>query len=164
MPKNLKGGNKTKKFKRGYSTKEAIDKLDDGQMFGRIEANMGDKFSVLCSDNICRLGRLSRGAKRGQRLIKGSFVAISLRDFVTKQNLCDIIGAAVPPQSVYERFKNKTTLDNDCIDFYKSDDEFDITESKTVINTSVPDTSTIFTEEPLNDHGEIVDGINWMDI
>ncbi len=79
--KNITGGNKTRKQKRETSRFDQIFKLDSEQMFAQVVQNHGSHFSVLCSDNITRLGRLSSSLKKGPRIAKGTFVVVSLRDF-----------------------------------------------------------------------------------
>lgn len=126
MVKNVTGGNKTKKQKRGYQKKAALDHTQTGQMFGQIVENRGDHFAVLCSDNITRMGKLSGAAKRGQRLISGSFVVISVRDYETDQKNCDIIAAGNPPTDVKNIFRkiNPIAGDDGNIEFYTQDDKF----------------------------------------
>ena len=95
MPKNTKGGNKTKK--QGFIRKTKLcDELDTGQFVGRIEQNMGSKFLVLCEDGITRIGKASNKVKNTKdiRLIKDIFVIVSLREFERDTQNCDIIGFA----------------------------------------------------------------------
>jgi translation initiation factor IF-1 len=140
MVKNIKGGNKTKKQKRGYQKKTALNNTQAGQMFGQVIENRGDHFAILCADNITRMGKLSGAAKRGQRLIFGSFVIVSVRDYETEQKNCDVIAAGNPPADIRNIFRkiNPTAGDNDNIEFYTQDDKFkDFEETETTAN-SVP--------------------------
>ena len=103
-----------------------MDNTQTGQMFGQIVENRGDHFAVLCSDNIKRMGKLSGAAKRGQRLLTGSFVVLSVREYETEQKNCDIISAGNPPQDVINIFRkiNPIAGDDSNIKFYTQDDKF----------------------------------------
>jgi len=126
MVKNVNGGNKAKKQKRGYQKKAALDHTQTGQMFGQVVENRGDHFAILCSDNITRMGKLSGAAKRGQRLISGSFVVISIREYETDQKNCDIIAAGSPPADIRNIFRkiNPIAGDDGDIEFYTENDKF----------------------------------------
>lgn len=140
MVKNISGGNKTKKQKRGYQKQNALDNTVQGQMFGQVVENRGDHFAILCSDNITRMGKLSGAAKRGQRLIAGSFVVISVRDYETDQKNCDIIAAGNPPTDVRNIFRkiNPIAGDDADIEFYTQDDKFkEFEESEATKNSTV---------------------------
>jgi translation initiation factor IF-1 len=140
MVKNIKGGNKTKKQKRGYQKNSALDHTQTGQIFGQIVENRGDHFAVLCSDNVTRMGKLSGAAKRGQRLIAGSFVVISVRDYETDQKNCDIIAAGNPPTDIKNIFRkiNPIAGDDSNIEFYTSTDKFkDFEESEATVGEMV---------------------------
>lgn len=133
MVLNKTGGNKTKKLKRNFGKYNAQDKIDEGQMFAKIIHNNGGSFSVLCSDGITRLGKLTGQMKKGPRISDGSYVIISLRDFESEQKHCDIIAHGDPPADVINILKNdpkskstSTSNSNRQIDvnFVDSDDEF----------------------------------------
>ena len=125
MVKNEHGGNKHKKFGRRKTRVEALDKIENDQMFAKIIKNEGDHFSVLCSDNMIRKGRMSGKLKKGPRLIAGSFVVISTREFESDKKNCDIIGIGNPPSNIINLFnKNSGDKTNDNINFVESDDEF----------------------------------------
>ena len=126
MPKNIKGGNKTKKQKRGYQKKEALDSVDSGQMFGQILENRGYHFSVLCTDNVSRLGWLTASAKKGMRIVSNSFVVLSVRDYETNKKNCDIFAVANPPNDVKNIFRkiNPLAVGDDNIVYYTQDDKF----------------------------------------
>ena len=140
MVKNSSGGNKTKKQKRNFGKYNAVDKIEADQMFAQIIKNHGGSFSVLCSDGITRLGKLSGYMKKGPRLSEGLFVVISLRDFETELKNCDIIAYGDPPNNIIGIFK--TNGSNACkkadVEFADSDDEFkDFEESaQTMVNIS----------------------------
>lgn len=126
MVKNTTGGNKTKKQKRNFGKYDAVDKIDSDQMFAQITKNHGGSFSVLCSDGIVRLGKLSGYMKKGPRLSEGSFVVISLRDFEAEHKNCDIIAYGDPPNNIISQFKTndpKASKKAD-VEFVDSDDEF----------------------------------------
>lgn len=137
MVKNTTGGNKTKKLKRNFGKYNALEKIEPGQMFAKIIHNNGGSFSVLCSDGISRLGKLTGEMKKGPRLSEGSFVVISLREFESEQKHCDIIAHGDPPSDVLNILKNdaKNNLTKKIdVDFVDSDDEFkDFEESKKTI-------------------------------
>ncbi len=140
MVKNISGGNKTKKQKRNMGKYTPVDKVEIGQMFAQIIRNNGTHFTVLCSDNITRIGRMSGSLKKGPRLLAGSYVVISLREFETEQNHCDIIAIGCPPSNIINIFKkNDPNCIKDDIEFDESDEEFkEFEESKQtvkIINT-----------------------------
>ena len=110
MVKNDRGGNKAKKQKRSFGKFDATDKLEPGQMFAQITHNHGGSFSVMCSDGISRLGKLSGYMKKGPRLSEGSYVVISLRDFESEQKNCDIIAYGDPPSEIIGIFKKKPDI------------------------------------------------------
>ena len=136
MVLNTTGGNKTKKQKRNFGKFDAVDKLEPGQMFAQVTHNHGGSFSVLCSDGITRLGKLSGYMKKGPRLTEGSYVAVSLRDFEIEQKHCDIIAYGDPPSDIVNMFKKNdpNAHKKADIDFVDSDDEFkEFEESKRTI-------------------------------
>jgi translation initiation factor IF-1 len=140
MVKNTTGGNKTKKQKRGYKRKEALDHTESGQMFGQVLENRGDHFLILCADNVQRFGYLSNSAKKGQRLIANSFVVISVRDYETEKKNCDVIAAGNPPNDIKNIFRkiNPNAGNNDNIEFYTQNDKFkEFEESETTANEVV---------------------------
>jgi len=122
--KNDRGGNKTRKQKRNNGRFDPIYRIEPGQMFAQILVNNGSHFSVLCSDNITRTGRLSGSLRKGPRITAGSFVVITLREFEAENKNCDIIGIGNPSKDIINIFKknNPTKYAND-IEFYESDDE-----------------------------------------
>jgi translation initiation factor IF-1 len=126
MVKNVNGGNKAKKQKRGFQKKAVQEFTVQGQMFGQVVENRGDHFAILCADNVKRIGRLSGAAKRGQRLLTGSFVIISVRDYETDQKNCDVVGAGNPPADVRNIFRkiNPIAGDDINISFYTENEKF----------------------------------------
>jgi translation initiation factor IF-1 len=140
MTKNIKGGNKTKKQKRGYQKKEALNSVEPGQMFGQILENRGDHFSVLCADNVTRIGWLTGAAKKGIRLVANSFVVLSVRDYETTKKNCDIIAAANPPNDIRNIFRKINPLaggDDDVV-YYTQDNKFkEFEESQATANEVV---------------------------
>lgn len=148
MVKNTSGGNKTKKLKRNFGKYDAIDKIESDQMFAQITKNHGGTFSVLCTDGIVRLGKLSGYMKKGPRLSEGSFVVISLRYFETEQKNCDIIAYGDPPNDIINVFKTNepnASIKAD-VEFVDSDDEFkDFEESsQTMVNITHSGNDEIF--------------------
>jgi initiation factor 1A len=126
MVKNTSGGNKTKKQKRNFGKYDAVDKIEPDQMFAQITKNHGGTFSVLCSDGIIRLGKLTGYMKKGPRLHEGSYVIISLRYYETEQKNCDIIAYGNPTSNIINIFKTNdpdSHKKNDIV-FIDSDDEF----------------------------------------
>jgi initiation factor 1A len=140
MVKNTSGGNKAKKQKRNFGKYDAVDKIEADQMFAQITKNHGGAFSVLCSDGIVRLGKLSGYMKKGPRLTEGSFVVISLRDFEAEHKNCDIIAYGDPPNDIISVFKtNDPNAGKKAdVEFADSDDEFkDFEESaQTMVNVA----------------------------
>ncbi len=142
MTKNTKGGKKTKKQRRNWALFEPIDKLEKGQMFGKINQNNGNHFIILCSDNVKRYAPLNNTIKKGPRLHENTFVAVSLREFETNQDNCDILGIARPPGNIIEIFKKIDPGRNHTndVEFGDSDNEFEeIVENKksAVISNSI---------------------------
>lgn len=126
MVLNKSGGNKTKKQKRNFGKYDAVDKIEPDQMFAQITKNHGASFSVLCSDGIIRLGKLSGYMKKGPRLSEGSFVIISLREFEAEHKNCDIIAYGDPSNDIVNMFKTNDPNGHKKADviFVDSDDEF----------------------------------------
>lgn len=171
MVKNISGGNKTKKQKRNFGKYDATDKISSDQMFGQITKNHGGAFSVLCSDGIIRLGKLSGYMKKGPRLSEGSYVVISLRDFEAEHKNCDIIAYGDPPNDIINVFKTNDPNKNKKgdIEFADSDDEFkDFEESKrTIVNVNQEQKSSINTGSNYNPNSNINDDDDddiWNDI
>lgn len=140
MVKNIKGGNRTKKQKRGFQKREAQDHTEQGQMFGQVLENRGDHFSILCADNVTRLGWLSNAAKKGIRLGTNSYVVLSVRDYETEKKNCDVIGAGNPPNDIKNIFRKINPLGStdDNIQFYTQDNKFkEFEESEATANEVV---------------------------
>jgi hypothetical protein len=127
MPKNIRGGKKTKGHRRNWGNFEPIDKLEKGQMFGKINQNNGNHFVILCSDNVKRYAPMNNSIKKGPRLYDNTFVAVSLREFETNQDNCDILGIARPPGNIIEIFKRIDPSRNHTndVEFGDSDNEFE---------------------------------------
>lgn len=100
--------------KKRYSNNKQLLTLEHScQTYGKIKENNGSHFTVLClSDNIERIGRLTKKARRGYKIKKEDIVLIEVWDFETDRRHCDILGLAVVPNDVKERFdkyENKHT-------------------------------------------------------
>lgn len=128
MPKNKTGGNKAKKQGNKIMNRKILiaDALDDGQLFAQITKKLGDqRYYVLCSDNIERIGKscnkLNRSSRGENRLDIGSNVVVSLRvDCDSTKKKCDLLAFADPPDDVLKLFKSKlseNTDDTDVIQF-----------------------------------------------
>ena len=138
MVKNIGGGNKTKKQKRGYSKNDVFDEVIDGQMFGQVIENRGgNHFTILCSDSISRIGRLGGKAKKGPRLTPSTYVLVSLREYETDQKNCDIIGIATPPADIKNIFRKINPSKNeDIVEFHDDKKNFDdFEDSQTTLKT-----------------------------
>lgn len=117
MPKNKTGGNKAKKQGNKNMNRKILiaDALDDGQLFAQITKKLGDqRYYVLCSDNIERIGKscnkLNRSSRGENRLVIGSNVVVSLRvDCDSTKMKCDLLAFAEPPDDVLKLFKTKLT-------------------------------------------------------
>ena len=72
MVKNVSGGNRSRRQKRGYQKKEELDHVEPGQMFGQVLENRGDHFQILCADNVQRFG----GEYRNLEMLKWGEVII----------------------------------------------------------------------------------------
>lgn len=180
MVKNVNGGNKAKKQKRGFQKRIVQEFTVSGQMFGQVVENRGDHFAILCADNVERLGRLSGAAKRGPRLLTGSFVIISVRDYETDQKNCDVVGAGNPPPDVRNIFRKiNPTGDDINITFKTSTDTFkdlEVGEAKPNViplselpidRSSKQDIDDVFDDtgnEIYSDPTVRVEDINWDDI
>lgn len=165
MGLNIKGGNKTKKQKRNYGRYNPIDKIEPGQMFAQIIKNNGGHFDILCTDNVTRIAKLSGSLKKGPRIITGSYVVISLREFEAEQKNCDIIGIANPPNNIIGIFKqNNPVKYEDDIEFCDSDDEFkdfeDSKKNKAPILNSVKSTNIIDNGMPMDTENDEFDWDN----
>ena len=124
MVKNTTGGynkNKKRTFKQEVHTT-----INEDQLFGKILKNNGSHWSVCCSDNIERIGRLSAKMKKGQRLTVGSSVIVSLRDESDKLH-CDIIALADIPKQISDMFgkSGDKKKEEDVVIFAETEDEFD---------------------------------------
>lgn len=163
MVLNKFGGNKTKKLKRNFGKYDAVDKIETEQMFAQITKNHGGSFSVLCSDGIIRLGKLSGYMKKGPRLAEGSYVVISLRDFEAEHKNCDIIAYGNPPTNIMNMFKinDPNGHKKADIDFVDSDDEFkEFEESKkTMVNINHSNNTNLGSNNNQNSNDDI-----WNDI
>jgi len=127
--KNITGGNKSRKQKRDTGKYDPIYKLENEQMFAKIIQNNGSHFTVLCSDNVTRLGRLMSSLKKGPRITVGTYVVISLRDFEAEKKNCDIIGFGSPPMNILNIFQasNPNTIPE--FDFLRANEENDDSEN-----------------------------------
>ena len=165
MVKNISGGNKTKKQKRNFGRFDGIDKIDQEQMFAQIVKNHGGTFSVLCSDGITRLGKLSGFMKKGPRLTEGSYVIISLREFESEHKNCDIIAYGNPPSNIINLFKKNDPNSHKKIDidFVDSDDEFkEFEESKRTIQNKQESNNSNNLNNSNNSNDK--NDFNWDDI
>lgn len=166
MVLNKTGGNKTKKQKRNFGKYDATDKIEADQMFAQITKNHGGSFSVLCSDGIIRLGKLSGYMKKGPRLSEGSYVVISLRDFEAEHKNCDIIAYGDPPNDIVSMFKTNDPNGHKKADveFVDSDDEFKEFEesSRTIVNINQPNNTNSGSNNNIS-NSNINDDI-WNDI
>lgn len=121
MGKNIKKKN-LKKFRKDF---EPLRVIDQGQLFARVLSNNGCNFLVLCSDRITRLGRLCNAMKRGPRIGIGSYIVVTLRDYETNNNHCDIIAYGEPNQFVINLLNDRNVREKGVeIRFDDSDDEF----------------------------------------
>jgi initiation factor 1A len=167
MVKNDKGGNKTKKQKRNFGKFDATDKLDTGQMFAQITHNNGCSFSVMCSDGISRLGKLSGYMKKGPRLSDGSYVVVSLREFEAEQKNCDIIAYGDPPNdiiSIFKKYEPNARRKTD-IEFVESDDEFKEFEESAKTMVSITNTNNNVSDaKATNSSNKKEDNFDWDDL
>lgn len=166
MVKNTSGGNKAKKQKRVNCKKVVLNELGDGQMFGKvIEARGGNHYTILCTDNVSRIGRLGSSArKRGSKIISGIFVVVSLRDFETEQKNCDILGTANPPVDIRNIFKKiNPSKNDDIVEFYDSDNNFDEFEESQATTVKLSH-SEFLSKDVTKTIDEEIDEINFDDL
>lgn len=94
MPKNIKGGNKSKGMKNHIVTKRVCPRKEgDGEYYARVIKNNGNRFIVKCEDSIERTARMRgamRNGRRGTWINMDDLVLISLRGFGS-DNECDLI-------------------------------------------------------------------------
>jgi len=126
MPKNISGGNKTKKAKAKRKDVIIADELCDDQLYGRIQSkNGGGFFSVMCSDKVVRNGRLGTLLKDNRnpnaRINIGTYVIVEMRECDTVKNKCIILTLANPPLHILNIFKTDDDLVNE--DFFNNEDE-----------------------------------------
>ena len=173
MVKNTSGGNKTKKLKRNFGRFNALEKIEQGQMFAKIIHNNGGSFSVICADGMIRLGKLTGEMKKGPRLTESSYVVISLREFESDQKHCDIIAHGNPPSETINILKNdlKSNSKNNQmskadIEFVESDDEFNEFEEsrKTIKKVSGNSSSLEVSQTQSQTQINTSDDYNWDDI
>ena len=94
MVKNTKGGKKSKNLARknigiDRSLKyEDLIKTDDQEYARVLKINGGNRYDLLCYDNVNRLG-ISRGKINKTKVELGTIVLVSKRDF--QDNKCDIL-------------------------------------------------------------------------
>lgn len=140
MVKNVSGGNKAKKQKRGgHKKREIIVEADSGQMFGLvIEHRGGNHVTVLCSDNIQRIGRLGGAVRKGPKITAGLYVLVALWEFETEQKNCDVLGIANPPADIRNIFKKiNPSQDDDVVEFQEEESKFaDLHESTNMIKVN----------------------------
>jgi initiation factor 1A len=113
MPKNIKGGNKTKKTKAAqhrYDSRTCADMtpdIDAGQQYGLIAELLGNRrVRIICQDKIIRVGMIP-GSFRRQIIIRADDVVIvSVRDFQTDK--CDILHKFLPPDDKTHRDEHFT--------------------------------------------------------
>jgi translation initiation factor IF-1 len=163
MVKNIFGGNKSKRQRRGYQKKEEINHVEAGQMFGQVLESRGEHFMILCADNVTRIGWLSNAAKKGIRLSVNSYVVISVRDYETEKKNCDVIGAACPPNDIKNIFRkiNPNAGADDNIKFYTQNDKFKEFEDSEATSTQV----TVINKntEQKDDNKNIINTEEWFD-
>lgn len=101
----IQDNRKDKKGKKKRKTRREIVyyKPEEGQMFAKILSNNGHNFTLKCTDEQIRIGRVCNSMRRGSRLFQNMFVCISLREFGDTK-FCDILGIASPSGEVQEVF------------------------------------------------------------
>ena len=106
---NTKGGY-SKHLKKGGGKKAVLyDSLDDGQLFGQVTKVDGEgRFRILCNDGITRRGKACNQIRKtkDKKICFETFVIVSLRDCDTKDDKCDILGFADPPNDILKYFKS----------------------------------------------------------
>ncbi len=148
------GGKKTKGRKKNKKERELIDKVEKGQMFGKIVGNRGEHFMVLCSDNIERRAKILAKVRTGPRLFKETFVVVSLREFESEQKNCDIIGLASPPKNILRIFDVNEKVADCGFEFDDSDDDFiDIAENRKAASSNTDSDSDSGSESDSDPYG-----------
>jgi translation initiation factor IF-1 len=127
---------KHKKFRKHIKDFDPLRSIDSDQLFGKILVNNGNNFTVKCSDGFTRIGRLCNTLKKGPRLTAGMFVVVTLRDFETVKNNCDIIAYGNPPHHIIVLFDDRNKKTEDII-FNDSDDDFKEFEDSEKTNNNV---------------------------
>ena len=123
---NKKGGY-SKHLKKGGGKKAVLyDALDEGQLFGQITKINGEgRFEILCNDGITRRGKACNQIRKtkDKKVSLETFVIVSLRDCDTKDDKCDILGFADPPNDIILYFKGNKDTSKHEIDFEKDKKE-----------------------------------------
>ncbi len=91
MPKkNVQGGNKYRKAKKGGNDeKKKILLKEEGQEYAFVSKALGNRrFKLLCADSVERIGIARGKIKKSQWISNGTFVLICIRDF--EDGVCDI--------------------------------------------------------------------------
>ena len=119
-----KRGGQSKHLKKGGGKKAVLyDTLDEGQLFGQVTKVDGEgRFRVLCNDGITRRGKACNQIRKtkDKKISLETFVIVSLRDCDTKDDKCDILGFADPPNNILLYFKgNNKEIENYDIMFQK---------------------------------------------
>ena len=136
MPKNVKGGSKHKKMKNNSNsedtlTAEKILKSGEDQDYGKVEKILGSgRFTLICNDNIRRLG-IIRGNMRKKKWVNlGNIVIYSVRDY--EKDKVDIIH--VYTNNILKLIQHKMNLNFNISDVDNDDDIFITGESEDIIS------------------------------
>ena len=134
MPKNLKGGNKHKKFKNSntseISAKDMILK-EANQDYAKVEKMLGNcRVELLCNDGEKRLGIIRGNMRKKQWLNTNNIVLYSIRDY--EKDKVDIIH--VYKDNILKQLESKMKLNfsinseekqlDDIFMYNSSDDEY----------------------------------------
>ena len=153
--RNKTGGNKAKKKGR-KNLEEKPYSLDDliaikGQEYGYVKQVCGDgRYKLICYDKVERLGITRGKIKKSSRILLGSLVLVSLRDFEDAK--CDIIYQYTDDDIdkllgsrrniIDESFVKEGTLnlkeEEDYVSFAKSSNLLNVNETNEEINDESP--------------------------
>ena len=92
MPKNTKGGKKTKSKKKTILADAQIILANKGELYGRVGKKTGGRtMQIQCSDNVTRIGMICGKMRLRSWMDVGDIVLVSLRESTNENNVCDIM-------------------------------------------------------------------------
>jgi len=142
MPRNLKGGNKAKKFSnKNVSTRSKKDtpipNIEENSHVARVTGVLGDcRFTIhFVSDsgfkNESMISHLPKSSRKFGRVMNGSYVKVSKRDFENKSDILYIYDGTEVDYLIKECIIEKNQeqiMEENGISFSKEEEDFDISD------------------------------------